>query len=247
LADPTGRGLTLVIDGHVHGHVDAADPGRLELDYQARLATIALALLPPGPASVVHLGGGAVAVPRAMAAHRTDLDQLVMERSAAVIRLAERELGLRAAEGLRVRRGDARAGLARLGDASADLVVGDAFVDDRTPPHLATVEFLADVRRVLRPGGAYVVNVIDEQPWGRLAAHAATAAAVFDDIAAAGSRGVARLRDPGNAFLLAAAGRLPRDRVVRAGAVARHPVALVADGQLQALVRRSRPRHDADG
>lgn len=238
---------TLMIDGHVHGHVDPADPGRLELDYQARLATIVLALLPEGPASVVHLGGGAFAVPRALAVDRPGLDQTVIERSAAIIRLAERDLGLRRTDLMRVRKGDGRAQLARLAEGSADVVVGDAFVGQDTPRHMRTVEFMAEVARVLRPGGVYVVNIIDEQPWSGLGAQAAAARTSFADVAAMGSRGVARLRDPGNVFLLASATKLPRGRLTSAGATARHPVALVADGQLVALARRERARHDGDG
>lgn len=244
--DRAGRGRTLLIDGQVHGHVDADDPSRLELDYQDRLATIALALLPDRAATIVHLGGGAVAVPRALAAARGDLDQLVVERSAAVIGLAERELGLRRTDHLRIRKGDGRAAVERLPDRTVDLVIGDAFLDDRTPPHMATVEFMAEVRRVLAPAGAYVVNLIDEQPYSRVGAQAAAAETAFTDVVAAGSRGVARLRDPGNVFVVAA-GRVPREQLVRAGSTARHPVALVADGTLRGLVRANRPRSDADG
>ncbi len=246
VADASGSGGTLFIDGFIHGHVDPTDPTRLSLDYQARLTTIVLALLPEGPSSVVHLGGGAFAVPRAIAADRPDATQLVIERSAAIIGLAERQLGLRRGGGLVVRKGDARAALARLPDASVDVVVGDAFVGHDTPRHLSTVEFMAEVRRVLRPVGRYVVNIIDEQPWTGLGTQAAAAVAVFEDVAGLGSRGVARLRDPGNVFLVGSASRIPRPRLEHAGAVARHPVALVADGQLLALARRERARHDGD-
>ena len=68
-----------------------------------------------------------------------------------------------------------------LPDASADLVVGDAFGSLSVPWHLATREFLTDVRRVLRPGGVLVLNVIDYAPREFLAAETATVAAVFAD------------------------------------------------------------------
>jgi hypothetical protein len=258
-------GWTLLIDGHVHGHVDLRDPTRLQLDYQARLLQIVLALLPPAPRGtsadrasvdhvpaesapvVVHLGGGAFAVPRALRVARPDVGQLVVERSASIIKLAERSLGLRRGSDLVVRKGDARAVLSRMGDASADVVAGDAFVDGRTPRHLATTEFMAEVRRVLRPGGAYVVNLIDEQPWTVLGVQAATAQGVFDDVLAIGSRGVARLRDPGNVFLVSAARPLDRAGIRSALVGGAHPCALVPAGQLDALGRQHRPRHDADG
>ena len=75
--------------------------------------------------------------------------------------LARDELGLRESPRLRVRVGDARVRLREVPTDSADLVVGDAFGGRSIPWHLATREFVADMRRVLRPGGVYVANVID--------------------------------------------------------------------------------------
>ena len=58
--------------------------------------------------------------------------------------------------------------------ASADVVVGDAFGTYAVPWHLATREWAAEVRRVLRPGGLYALNVIDYPPLDLLRAEAAT-------------------------------------------------------------------------
>ena len=56
-----------------------------------------------------------------------------------------------------------------------DLVVGDAFGGLAVPWHLTTTEFLGEVQRVLRPGGMYVMNLIDYPPLGFVRAEAATA------------------------------------------------------------------------
>ena len=48
--------------------------------------------------------------------------------------------------------------------AAFDVVVGDAFGSLAVPWHLTTTELVAEVRRVLRPGGAYLLNVIDNPP-----------------------------------------------------------------------------------
>lgn len=240
------RAFTLLIDGQVHGHVDLDDLGRLSLDYQARLALLATAVLPAG-GSVLHLGGGAFAIPRALQVHDPALQQVVVERSAAIIRLAERQLGLRRDPALVVRKGDARAQVRRQAPGSLDLVIGDAFIGERTPDHLTTVESMAEVARVLRPGGAYVINIVDEQPWSRLALQAAAATSVFADVLAVGSRGVARLRDPGNVLLLAGTGPLDRTHLTSVLARGAHPCGIVAAGQLAGLVRGARARHDADG
>lgn len=242
--------LSLLIDEHVHGVYDPADPARLHVDYQARLLGLLEVLLDRSGVGdaphVVHLGGGAFALPRALAARRPGVTQQVVERSAAIIRLATEQLDLRAGPGLSVRKGDARAQLSRLGDGVADVVVGDAFVGLETPRHLATVEFCTEVRRVLRPGGWYVVNLVDERPWSVLGAHAATAGEVWPELTAVGSRGVARLVDPGNVMLLAGEAALDHEALGHRLAVGAHPSAVVAPGRLDALARQHRPRHDTD-
>lgn len=247
--DPRHAGaLALVIDGNVHGVVDQADPARLHLDYQARLLALVEVLLDGlGRAGrVAHLGGGAFAIPRALAARREGVSQVVVERSAAVIKLAQQGLGLRATPDLEVVKGDGRAQLRRIPDGSVDVLVADAFVGLDTPAHMATVEFYEAVARVLAPDGWYVVNLVDEQPWSVLGAHASTAGEVWAGRLAVGSRGVARLVDPGNVLLVAGHGRLDHDTLGHRLAVGAHPSAVVAPGRLDALARLHRPRRDSD-
>ena len=79
--------------------------------------------------------------------------------------------------------GDARLLMRRLPAASRDLVVGDAFGDLAVPWHLTTEEFIADVHRILRPGGLYLLNLIDHPPLRFARAEVATLAAVFEHVA----------------------------------------------------------------
>ena len=58
-----------------------------------------------------------------------------------------------------IRIGDGRLLVADDPDASADLVILDAFTSDAVPVHLITAEGLADVARTLRPGGVVAVHV----------------------------------------------------------------------------------------
>ena len=58
-----------------------------------------------------------------------------------------------------IRIGDGRLLVADDPDASADLVILDAFTSDAVPVHLITAEGLADVARTLRPGGIVAVHV----------------------------------------------------------------------------------------
>jgi SAM-dependent methyltransferase len=55
--------------------------------------------------------------------------------------------------------GDARLEIAKIPDASYDLLILDAFSGDSIPTHLLTVEALRDDLRVLRPGGLLLVHV----------------------------------------------------------------------------------------
>ena len=79
--------------------------------------------------------------------------------------------------------GDARMLVAGEPADSRDLVVGDAFGHLVVPWHLATREMAAEVRRVLRPGGVYVQNVIDYPPLRFVRAELATVAAEFTHVA----------------------------------------------------------------
>ena len=86
-----------------------------------------------------------------------------------------------------------------------DLVIGDAFGGLAVPWHLTTTEFLDEVQRVLRPGGMYVMNLIDYPPLGFVRAEAATAARVFGQVAVISSRATLAAQSGGNVVLVASA------------------------------------------
>ena len=100
-----------------------------------------------------------------------------------------------------MRIGDARVTLRDEPTASRDLVVGDAFSALAVPWHLATREFVQEIRRVLRPGGVYALNLIDQSPNRFAQAEAATLAAVFRYVA------VAIPSDGGGNFVMLASDR----------------------------------------
>lgn len=237
----------LSVDGELYGAVDFDDPTSLELTYLAELRAVVEALLPAGRADLVHLGGGAFALPRALAARRPELRQAVVESSAAVIAVARRRLGLVERPDLDVIEADARAVVERRSAASADLVIGDAFVGRSTPRHLATVEFVAAVARVLRRRGTYVLNVIDGPPWSAVGAHVATIRTVLPTVLAVAAPATARLEEGGNVLLLAAGHPLHRATLQWRLGVQDEPLEVVAAHRLDALAARARARHDVDG
>lgn len=237
----------LSVDGELYGAVDLDDPTSLELTYLAELRAVVEAVLPAGPADLVHLGGGAFALPRALAARRPELRQVVVEASEAVIAVARRRLALAPHPGIDIVRADARAVVEHRPAASADLVVGDAFVGRSTPRHLATAEFVTAVARLLRRRGTYVLNVIDRPPWSVLGAHAATVRTALPNVLAVAAPSTARLEESGNVLLLASRQPLHRATLQWRLAAQEEPLDIVAGERLTALADHRRARHDADG
>jgi MFS family permease len=174
----TGR--VLVLDDLRHSYVDLADPRHLEFAYTQRFADAVDTAFPPGqPLRVAHVGGGGFTMPRWLAATRPGTTSSVLEVDSGVVELAMRSLGAGDIPGVEVWTGDARTTFDDLPDASVDVVIGDAFGARSVPWHLATVEFVDEVRRVLRPDGVYLINVIDNDPLRLLRAEAATVSARF--------------------------------------------------------------------
>jgi MFS family permease len=196
-------GRTLMLEDLPHSYVDIDDPRYLEFDYTRWMAA-AIDELDAGPIDALFIGGGGFTLPRYVAAARPGSRSRVLEVDGALVELVREELGLRTGPDLRVRVGDARVTLRDEPSASADLVVGDAFGNRAVPWHLTTAEFVADVRRVLRPGGLYALNVIDYPPLSLVRAEAATLLEAFDQVAL-----VSHAEPGGNFVFLASDGELP--------------------------------------
>ncbi|MFJ8920266.1 Spermidine synthase [Streptomyces sp. LamerLS-316] len=198
------RAWTLLLDGAPQSHVDLDDPSHLSFEYQRRLGHVIDLAAPAGrPLQVVHLGGGAFTLARYIAASRPRSTQQIVEIDGPLVQLVRRELPLDPQARIRVRSADARAGLGKIQDGWADLVIADVFGGARTPAHLTTAEFLTEVRRVLKPGGQYAANLADGPPLAHLRGQVATAASLFPELALAADPTVWRGRRFGNAVLVA--------------------------------------------
>jgi hypothetical protein len=197
---PAGR--TLWLDDLRHSYVDLADERHLEFDYARWIGDVVDAT---APREAVFIGGAGFTLPRYLRATRPASRSRVLEIDAELVDLARDRLGLRTDPRLAVRTGDARITLRDEPAASADLVVGDAFGGRAVPWHLVTREFLRDVRRVLRPGGVYAMNLIDQGELEFMRAVAATLGDVFGHVALVARPGPAG----GNFVLLASETPLP--------------------------------------
>ncbi|MFH9082925.1 spermidine synthase [Streptomyces sp. NPDC017673] len=225
LPDPDrARAWTLLIDGAPQSHVDLDDPAYLSFEYQRRLGHVIDLAAPPGkPVHAVHLGGGALTLARYVAATRPRSTQQVVERDESLVRLVRRELPLDPGARIRVRATDARAGLAKVPDGWADLVVADVFSGARTPAHLTSTEFLDEVRRALKPSGVYAANLADGPPLAHLRGQIATAAARFGHLGLIADAAVLRGKRFGNAVLVASDLPLPLAELTRRAASDAHP------------------------
>lgn len=171
----------LVLDTLRHGAVDLDDPSHLEFRY-TRLIGNAIDAQPEGPLDVLHLGGGGFSIPQYLEATRPGSSSVVLEIDEVLLDVARDELGLVTSDRLQVRIGDARLAMDDLADDSFDVIVGDAFGGLSVPWHLTTTEFVAELDRVLRDDGVYVMNAIDGGDNRFVAAMLATLAEHFDHL-----------------------------------------------------------------
>jgi spermidine synthase len=186
-ARPNGR--ILVLDDLWHSYVDLRDPTHLEFEYIQALASTADSIGRPGaPLRALHIGGGGFTMPRYIEATRPGSTSVILERDPDLVDIGRTRLGFRPGPSMRVVVGDARVTLLDQPTASWDLVIGDAFGGEAAPWHLATREFLQDIRRALVPGGVYAMNIIDYPPLEFLRAELRTIRSVFGHAALISTR-----------------------------------------------------------
>lgn len=204
---PSGR--TLRLDTLFHSYVDMADPTYLRFSYVRAIASVIDTAKPGEEISALHIGGGGLTIPRYLEATRSGATSHVLEIDQGVVELDIEQLGLDLGGGIDVTVADARVGLAKEATDSRDVVVGDAFGGLSVPWHLTTLETVRDIRRVLRPGGIYAVNVIDYPPLAFARAEIATIAEVFDHILLISPPEVLQGRDGHNLVIVGSDAPLP--------------------------------------
>ncbi|WP_328959484.1 fused MFS/spermidine synthase [Kitasatospora purpeofusca] len=243
-------GWLLTLDDTPQSYVDLGDPTHLEFEYTRRLGHLVDALDGPGrKVDALHLGGGALTLPRYLAATRPGSRQRVVEVDGPLLDLVAQHLPWQGpGVDITAEVGDARealATLARTAPASLDLVVADVFHGSRTPGHLTSVEFLRLAAAVLRPGGLYAANLADGAPLAFARAQTATLRAVFPQTCLIAEPPVLRGRRYGNILLVGSAGPLPVADLVRRLAGDIFPARLTDGADLAAFAGRTAPVTDA--
>ncbi|MFJ6215616.1 spermidine synthase [Streptomyces sp. NPDC092296] len=241
------RAWLLTLDGTPQSYVDLDDPGHLEFEYARRLGHVVDAAAEPGrPLDVLHLGGGALTLPRYTAATRPGSRQRVVEIDGPLVELVAEQLpwqgpGVR----IEVAVGDARTALAEAPDGSADLVLADVFGGSRVPARLTTVEFVREAARVLRPGGVYAANLADGPPLDFARGQAATVRAVLPEVCLLAEPQVLHGRRFGNVVLVGSRRPVPVRELARRLAADPFPARVVAGEALDRLIGAAEPVDDS--
>lgn len=242
-------GFELDVAGTPQSHVDLDDPTHLHFEYIGRMAAVIDQLRLPGqPLTAVHLGGGALTIPRYIAHTRPGSRQQVIELEQALVDLVRTNLPLPRGAQIRVRIGDARAGLARLPESlvgNVDLLVSDVYAGAQTPAHLTTVEFYREASRLLAPDGVLLVNVADGAGLAFARRQVATVREVLPEIALLAEVQTLKGRRFGNLVIAASAAPLPTAWLPRLMAAGPHPAKVATGAELDEFVRGAVPATDA--
>jgi spermidine synthase len=232
--DLSRTGSWLLFTGGVpQSQVDLEDPGYLEFEYVRRIGHVAdLAFPAAEPLRVLHLGGGALTLPRYLAHTRPGSRQLVAELDAPLTDLVRTHLPLPAGHRVRVRPADAREVLESVREASYDLVISDVFAGAKTPFHLTTAECARAAARALRSGGVYAVNVADGPALGHARRAVATLRSEYKETCMIAEPAVLRGRRLGNLVLVGSDRPLPTAALRRAAAGDPYPARLVDGDEL---------------
>lgn len=204
------RAWLLTVDGAPQSYVDLDAPTHLEFEYARRLGYVLDVVAEPGRGlDVVHLGGGALTLPRYVAVTRPGSRQDVVEVDRGLLDLVAEHLPLPEGARIALHAADARKWLENAAADSADAIVADVFGGSRVPAHLTSVAYVREAGRVLRDSGVYLANLPDAAPFAFLRSQLATLATVFQELVLIAEPGVLRGRRFGNAVLVA--GREPVD------------------------------------
>lgn len=234
--DPfTPGSYLLVVDGTPQSHVHPEQPTELFFEYVSRMGH-AIDQLPSGPITALHLGAGALTLPRYIEATRPGSRQQVLELEPDLVALVRAHLPWPRSAAIRVRYGDARATLAKLPAAlagSVDLAIVDVFGGARIPAHVTSAEFYAEVGAFLADDGVLLVNVADGGNLAFARGQAATLGYVFADTAVLAESAVLKGRRYGNFVLVASRSELPLEWMPRLLASGPHPAGVVRGRELR--------------
>ncbi|MFF6780728.1 fused MFS/spermidine synthase [Streptomyces sp. NPDC012510] len=241
------RAWLLTVDGAPQSYVDLDEPTHLEFEYARRLGHVLDTVAEPGrPLDVLHLGGGALTLPRYVAATRPGSRQDVVEYDRGLLDLVAEHLPLPHVAGIGLHGADAREWLEAAPADSVDVLVGDVFGGSRVPAHLTTVAYARAAERVVRADGVYLANLADAAPFTFLRSQLATLNTVFEELLLIAEPAVLRGRRFGNAVLVAAHQPLDVAALARRTAADAFPARVEHGPALRDLIGAAAPVREED-
>jgi len=154
---------TLILDHLVHSYTDLNNPLYLKYEY-IRIYEEVLRWQEKKRKScnVFFIGGGGYTFPRFIDAKYKGSKIDVAEIDPEVIRVGRQYLGVSQDSKIRSINEDARWFVMNCKEQGKyDFIIGDAFNDLSVPYHLTTKEFAVQLKRLMKPDGLLLTNVID--------------------------------------------------------------------------------------
>lgn len=154
---------TLILDHLIHSYTDLNDPGYLKYEYLRIYEEIVRwQVKKRSSCNALFLGGGGYTFPRFLDSRykRAAID--VVEIDPEIIRVSQQYLGVAKDSHIRSYNEDGRWFVMTCKEQGKyDFVFGDAFNDLSIPYHLTTKEFALQLKRLMKPDGLLLANVID--------------------------------------------------------------------------------------
>ncbi|WP_382304136.1 spermidine synthase [Herbiconiux sp. UC225_62] len=178
----------LIVGGIPQSRVSLAYPELLDYPYVRHIARMLDAAAPAGePLRTVHLGAGALTLPRYVAATRPGSPQIVVEYERALGEAVLQALPLPEGADVTMLWGDARqlaaSPPADVGWDNIPFTIVDLWDAARVSAHVSSSEFYALVAKRMSPGGVLAVNLLDGGAFEYARGQAATLAALFGNVA----------------------------------------------------------------
>lgn len=159
----TDSGVVLSIGGAEQSHVEVADPSFLLHDYIRRMRAVLSNTLTAAPATALHLGAGAMTLPRWLQQRWPEIAQTVLDIEPELVDFVLEHLPLEPRpENIVADAAVATAPDGVLSGRRFDVVVIDLFNSAQAPETITSAEFFAQVMQLLTPGGKMLMNFGDE-------------------------------------------------------------------------------------
>jgi spermidine synthase len=245
----TNGGYSLVIDGTTQSHVNPVDPLDLQLEYARLVAAVIDECRDAGePLRVLHLGAGALTIPRYVGATRPGSVQHVVELHRELFDFVLEVLPLDGHVELTVEFDDGRAAVQRAARTGGgyDIAVVDVFSGSVAPRHMSTVEFFRELGQLMSPDGVVVVNTLAASDLEMSREVAATLRSTRAEVIALSSPAVVGGSSLGNVVLVASDTSLPGTRIHAHADTGPRPIDLIDAEALTEFIGHAPVRHDGD-